>query len=215
MPLRAAQPPEAAEIIAATTVARLASPPQPELGGPESTVASDVALALPHPIYTVSLADLLERRSIDDLDETAITGWRYLVQENERTVAGVELTVDPETAGVQFSQLQSGPVAESTDATIRTAQALDNVRQHSYEVRLLRVPALYAMALWLNDSDARQNRDLLIPLDPSPSWLEANRTYTADEFMSLLYGKAQERKDNDPALAERAPGQESAALPDA
>jgi hypothetical protein len=215
MPLRAAQPPAAAEVIAATNVARLASSPQAELGGLESAVASDVSLAMPHPIYTLGLTDLLDRRPLDDLGESDITGWRYLVQDHERTVAGVELAVDPETSDVRFAQLQSAPIAESTEATIRGAQERDDVRQQSFEVRLLRVPALYAMALWLNDRDARQNRDLIIPLDPTPSWLEANRAYTADEFMEALYRRAQERKENDPALADREPGQEHTGLADA
>ena len=209
MPLRAAQPPETAEIVAATSVARLASAPEAAFGAPESA-ASDVALAMPHPIYTLGLSDLLDRRPLDDLGESDITGWRYLVQDHARTVAGVELAVDPETAGVRFSQLQSGPVAESTDATIRAAQERDDVRQQSFEVRLLRVPALYTMALWLNDGDAQQNRDLIIPLAPAPSWLEANRAYSAEEFMDTLYRRAQERKKNDPALADREPGQEGA-----
>ena len=215
MPLRAAQPPAAAEVIAATNVARLASSSQPELGGLESAATSDVSLAMPHPIYTLGLTDLLDRRSIDDLGESDITGWRYLVQDHERTVAGVELAVDPETSDVRFAQLQSAPIAESTEATIRGAQERDDVRQQSFEVRLLRVPALYVMALWLNDRDARQNRDLIIPLDPAPSWLEANRAYGAAEFMELLFRKAQERQANDPALADRAPGQERSGSTDA
>jgi hypothetical protein len=215
MPLRAAQPPAAAEVIAATNVARLAGSPHAELGGLESATAADVSLAMPHPIYTLGLNDLLNRRPIDDLGEHDITGWRYLVQDHERTVAGVELAVDPETSDVRFAQLQSGPVAESTEATIRGAQERDDVRQQSFEVRLLRVPALYVMALWLNDRDAQQNRDLIIPLDPAPSWLEANRAYSADEFMDTLYRKARERQEHDPALANREPGQESAGLVDA
>lgn len=205
MPLHAAQPPETAELIAATNFTRLARSPATELTQLGDADVSAMALAMPHPIYTMSLADLLQRRSIDDVGDNDITGWRYLVQNQERTVASVELAVDPETAQLRFSQIQSEAVAESTEATIGAAQESDVVRGGSFEIRLLRVPALYTVALWLGNPDGQPGNDLMVPLAPAPSGLEANRVYPASEFLEILYQKAQEHGENGPALVDDEP----------
>jgi hypothetical protein len=152
-----------------------------------------------------------DRKSIND---APITGWRYLVQDDQHTIAGVEVAVDPRTSQMRFSQIQSRPVAESTAATIRTAQELDAVRRESFEVRLLRVPALYTVALWLRDRDKKRehHHDLLVPVAPAPSGLESNRAYQARQFFDILYQKARERSDDDPARAAGDPRREGRAV---
>ena len=54
----------------------------------------------------------------------------------------------------------------------------------NYEVRMLRVPALYVVALWLKDLDG--DDDLIVPLVPAPAFLEAGRAYREAEFLDTL-----------------------------
>jgi hypothetical protein len=56
----------------------------------------------------------------------------------------------------------------------------------------VRIPALYVMALWLKDLDG--DDDVVVPMAPAPSFLEANRPYTEREFLKALAGPARERR---------------------
>jgi hypothetical protein len=201
VPLQAAQPPEAADRIAATNLMRLANSLRGELSPLGGADASELAFALPHPVYTMTLTDLLNHRSIGDIKTDRLTGWRYLVQDHDRTIASVEVAVNPQTEQMRFSQIQSAPVAQATEASIRTAQEFKVVRKEPFEVRLLRVPALYTVALWLRDRGEGEQNDLLVPVAPAPPGLEANRAYRARMFFKVLYERALERSENDPALA--------------
>ena len=53
-----------------------------------------------------------------------------------------------------------------TATAIAAAQALPQVGLGSFELRLLRIPALYVMALWLHTPAAIG--ELLLPLAPTP-----------------------------------------------
>jgi len=65
------------------------------------------------------------------------------------------------------------------------------VRDGKVEARLIRVPALYVMALWLKDLDG--DDDVVVPMAPAPPFLEANRPYTEREFLKALTGPAKAR----------------------
>ncbi|MGH3927490.1 MAG: triple tyrosine motif-containing protein, partial [Pseudonocardiaceae bacterium] len=66
-----------------------------------------------------------------------------------------------------------------------------------YEVRLLRIPALYFVALWLKDEKGRD--DILIPLDPAPAPFEPGRSYRPDEVLAELAASARTRLEFDDA----------------
>ena len=59
------------------------------------------------------------------------------------------------------------------------------------EARIVRIPALYVMALWLKDLDG--DDDVVVPMAPAPPYLEANRPYTEQKFLKALAGPAKER----------------------
>jgi hypothetical protein len=90
------------------------------------------------------------------------TGWRYLLREGDQVVASAE------TAGTAFSHFNRGPFVAGTATA-------------------LHVPALYTMALWLH---ADGDDDVLVPLDPAPPGIEANRPYPAAELLGMLAERA-------------------------
>jgi hypothetical protein len=179
MPITQPEPPPGVRQAVDTALDQLAG----TSGSLVHTLARDrpeaLSPTLPHPVFQLGLSDLTERGSVES---ARLTGWRYLLRQGDEIVATAE-TVVGRAGEQQFSQVTRGPFAVSTAAALEVAEALPEARERSYELRLLHVPALYAMALWLHD-DGKNDR--LIPLDPSPEGIESNRPYEADEFLRIL-----------------------------
>jgi len=162
MPLHVPEPPrQVVDTVQSTfqTMIKTGSVRLPELRNQPGTLA----LAQPHQIFSLGLADLAAGKG---LEAAKPTGWRYLVQSGENALASAETAVTPAGAEHVFSAFNSGRLVASTVEAIRTAQGLPHVSQGSFELRLLRVPALYFTALWMHG--AQGTDDILIPLDPSP-----------------------------------------------
>jgi hypothetical protein len=153
--------------------------------------SGDMTLTVPHPVFSLGLSDLAAALG---LDAARLTGWRYLLRQGDRVVASVE-TVTSRADTHVFSQFNTGPFVASTAAALATAEALPAARDRSYELRLLHVPALHTMALWLHRNE---KDDLLIPLNPAPGGIEPNRAYPADEVLRILVDKASQVPTQDP-----------------
>jgi hypothetical protein len=135
-------------------------------------------------VFNLGLSDLTAGRALAATG--APTSWRFLLRQDDRVVASAEALAD-QAGGARFSQFNRGPFVASTEAAVGLADGLAETRERPYELRLLHVPALYTMALWLHgDGDD----DLLIPLSPSPVGIEADRAYPADELLAILADRA-------------------------
>jgi hypothetical protein len=145
-----------------------------------------LALAAPHDVYSLGLSDLAEEASFD---KASLVGRRFIVMEGDKAIASAEVA-DQETGSAGF-QATEGPYVESTAAAIEQAEGDSDLAGGDYEVRVLRIPALYVMALWLKDE--RGVADVLIPLDPTPATLEAGRKYAPAELGSVLAEAARAR----------------------
>ena len=81
----------------------------------------------------------------------------------------------------EVSHFNEGPFETATDNTVKTLHDLPELRAADYELRLLRIPALYMVALWLHMTAG----DLLVPLAPSPIGKEG-KPIPATEFFAEL-----------------------------
>ncbi|MER6915814.1 hypothetical protein ABT354_29420 [Streptomyces sp. NPDC000594] len=122
-----------------------------------------------------------------DRPRTRLTGWRFLIRGGDRSVAAAEtiLTAD----GWTFSHFFEGPYLTSTERALRQAEAT----AIAYQPRLLSIPELYMLALWLHtgaDADAGhgslQPNDLLVPLAPAPPGIAAHRPHRVAELLPLM-----------------------------
>ncbi|HBF80647.1 MAG TPA: hypothetical protein DD420_12210, partial [Streptomyces sp.] len=109
---------------------------------------------------------------------TRLAGWRFLVRDGERTVAAADtvLTAD----GWTFSHFFEGPYLASTELAVRQAESTAT----PYQARLLSVPELYMLTLWLHEDtedDAAGGTlaptDVLVPLAPAPTGITAHRPH--------------------------------------
>ncbi|GAB2664984.1 hypothetical protein [Nocardia goodfellowii] len=134
-------------------------------------------LSTPHQIFSMGLDDIVDGAG---LEAAQPVGWRYLVVDGAQIVASAETTQAPD--GTQeMSQFTEGPFVLATDRTLKMVRKLPELAATGFELRLLRIPALYVMALWLHASTA----DILVPLDPSPIGKEG-KPVSSVQFLSEL-----------------------------
>lgn len=182
MPLRVPTPPtEGMEIINAA-LSGLLSTPRLAAGVLSEGVASRSLLNLsataPHLTYFVGLHDVVQGRV---LSAARPTGWRYLLLDGETARAAVEVTVNDDGAVEEFSHVDEGPFVESMVTGVMFAEEFEANRRGEYELRLLSVPSIYLIAIWLHGAD-----DWLVPLDPVPGGLDTQTAYTEEEMFSSL-----------------------------
>ncbi len=91
--------------------------------------------------------------------------------------------------GWAFSHFFEGPYIASTELALRQAEAA----AQPHQPRLLSVPELYMLTLWLHGdptadgaSGAPLATDLLVPLAPAPPGIAAHRPYRAADLLPML-----------------------------
>ncbi|MET9773064.1 hypothetical protein ABZ023_02215 [Streptomyces sp. NPDC006367] len=149
----------------------------PSLLGAQGPLAPE----LPLPLH------VLDGVSAEGVTATRLTGWRFLVHCGDRAVAAAETMLTPD--GWAFSRFFEGPYIASTERALRQAEALSQ----SYQPRLLSVPGLYMLTLWLHGdcaADAAAGHpgatDLLVPLAPAPPGIAAHRPHRVAELLPVL-----------------------------
>ncbi|RII14031.1 hypothetical protein DSC45_22265 [Streptomyces sp. YIM 130001] len=129
---------------------------------------------------------------------TRLTGWRFLIRSDGRTTAAADAVLKAD--GWTFSRFFEGPYLASTERALRQAESLTA----AYQPRLLSVPELYMLTLWLHADCASDgttgppaDNDLLIPLAPAPPGIAAHRPHRVADLLPVLT----HRLSSTPALA--------------
>jgi hypothetical protein len=197
MPLTTAKGPAGGTRAVQNALGRILPQPAGFMARAAAAGAEDMALSVPHPVYDVGLDDI-ERGRLTSAAK--LTGWRYLLVGGEEAVAAAEVASADGTA-VRFSHFNEGPFVGSTVEGLTAAERLPEVKSGNYEVRLLRAPALYLIALWLHGT----REDLFLPLPPAPTGVEALRKYGEKDLLAALRGPARSRGrfDDRPEAAPR------------
>ncbi|WP_117208731.1 hypothetical protein [Allorhizocola rhizosphaerae] len=134
-------------------------------------------VSTPHQVFTMGLDDVLAGGGVD---RARPAGWRYLIEEAGQPIASAETSAGPD--GTQeVSQFTEGPFVAATDKAMKIVRKLPKLEAAGFELRLLRIPAVYQMALWLHSAE----EDLLVPLEPSSIGKEG-KAMPADEFFNDL-----------------------------
>lgn len=154
------------------------------LGGSRSFEAPSA----PHPVFVLALEGVT-RREIGMARQVA---WRYLLGAEGHAQQAAEIA-PTDLGGLQFLGVTRGPFVESTDAAIAAAAERLGPDSASFELRLLRVPALQVNALWLV-AKAGGTRNWMMPLAPAPEPLVARKLVEESAFMQVLYEMAVGRR---------------------
>lgn len=136
-----------------------------------------LALSAPHQVFTMGLDDIT---SGGGLDRARPVGWRFLIEEGGRPIASAETTLARDGTH-EVSQTNEGQFVAATHNAVTAVRNLPQLKADGFDLRLLRIPALYVMALWLHAPAT----DLLVPMAPSPIAKEGNPMPPAEFFADL------------------------------
>ncbi|PAZ14299.1 hypothetical protein CLM62_19770 [Streptomyces sp. SA15] len=136
---------------------------------------------LPLPVHVLDGVDAA------GVPATRLAGWRFLIRCGDRAVAAAETMLTPD--GWAFSRFFEGPYVASTERALRQAETI----AQPYQPRLLSIPGLYMLALWLHGDRTADGAtghpaatDLLVPLAPAPPGIAAHRPHRVAELLPVL-----------------------------
>jgi hypothetical protein len=191
MALRILQPHAAVTERIATEVrgmARRSAAESLALGG---AADSSLGVAAPHPVFNLSL-DSLE--SPDWMNRVEMTGWRYFVTSEAGVIAVAEASSESAGGTVKGTMTNAGPFVVGTEKALASVEADPQVTKGSFALGLLRVPALYVVALWLRGEGKSSGTDWIVPVAPAPEPLRAGVMMRPNDFIKAL-GELKRSKD--------------------
>jgi hypothetical protein len=153
---------------------------------------SKIELASGHAVYNIGLRDLLTDKPIT---AAPFTAWRFIVNAGTPDSAAAETLQDPEQGIPTFASVNSGPFVTGTIAALKTLATDPAFTKGDWEGRMIRIPALYIMAIWAHEK--KTGADLIRPTAPVPPYLDAAKTYTWPEFKAALQEPAKQKLAND------------------
>ncbi|MGW4324024.1 hypothetical protein ACWEMW_33350 [Streptomyces sp. NPDC004684] len=140
---------------------------------------------LPLPVH------VLDHIGDDGAAATRLAGWRFLIRSGEHAVAAAETMLTPD--GWAFSHFFEGPYVTSTERALRQAETMSQ----PYQPRLLSVPSLYMLTLWLHGDIGGDGAgghpaatDLLVPLAPAPPGIPAHVPHRVADLLPVLTHRA-------------------------
>ncbi|MCH0541025.1 hypothetical protein I3F58_15885 [Streptomyces sp. MUM 203J] len=183
MPLHVSQPPAAA---LRTVLAALRSPAAREAGTPALRSAPGPLTAdVPLPLHVLDAAP----GPVGAPPRTRLAGWRFLIRGGELPLAAADAVPSPEGEGWAFAHFFEGPYIAATERALHQAEAAQTL----WQPRLLSVPELYMLTLWLHgntegdpSAGSPAGTDMLIPLAPAPPGIAAHRPHRVADLLPRL-----------------------------
>jgi len=141
--------------------------------------------------YTLGLDAIAAGR---DLSAARLAVWTHLLPGGG---GGQALAADTTAESSEFAQLTDGPHAAALQEQVAALQADPAVAKGSYDLALLRVPALFTVAVWLQGKGG--SADVVVPVAPADPAVQPGRHYSAAEFIAALAPSARQKlADTDP-----------------
>jgi hypothetical protein len=192
MPVTFAEPPRQVKEITQRQLQDMAQQKHFTIAPLAAAEPGKIELASGHAVYNIGLRDLLSDRP---LTAAPLTAWRFIVNAGAQDSAAAETHQDPEQGIPAFASINAGPFVTGTIAALKTLATDPAFTKGDWEGRMIRIPALYIMAIWAHEK--KTNADLIRVTAPVPPYLDANKTYTWPEFKAVLQEPAKQKLAND------------------
>jgi len=184
MPLLVPDPPKESISALRQALGALAERGQFSTKGLRTARPEQVTATVPHQVFVLGLEDAAWAGN--SLERAQLAGWRYLLEADKGIVASAETRVQDGERHL-FSHVNEGPFVRGTVNALAVADSIREEDLGRSELRLLHIPALYFMSLWLHPpGSAEGGGDLFIPIAPTPAGFEAGRVYRGDEFLARV-----------------------------
>lgn len=152
---------------------------------PLATKGGAVDTSKPLEVFTLRLDDI---SGSDFLRKAVSTGWRYLI-----VADGPIAMADLRGAAPEFANLTRGRLAEQLEQAANLAESAYGASPTEFEARVLEIPSLYVMALWLHAGSEQINRFIWIA-----DGAQADSSIVAEDpsFLDKLLARANTRRSN-------------------
>ncbi len=147
------------------------------------------SITAPHELFILSLEDVNDAQVIDGARPV---GWGFLVRRGERVIASVETARESNSAREIFAQLNHD-TGNSIADVFRRIESEEVDETGDFELRLLKVPALYSINAWMHDR-SRPEADRIAPVAPVPFGLRSAWIYSKRDFEENLMRLANEAR---------------------
>jgi hypothetical protein len=178
MPIRLSEPP--VEAVAALRAGLDAFIPTEHSQKQRKWALEDKTFSFPHRVWTAAPHEISRSTNFRSIDNAS---WRFLVK--GRNGAPLAAEVIQISGGYRWASLNDGSFVASLPPLFEEARQNELLDGKDFEFSLLRVSALYVVAVWLRASAPAD--DKFIPVAPSPTWLLPGQLYSAEELSPLLY----------------------------
>jgi hypothetical protein len=140
-----------------------------------------LAWSTPHRVEYLPLERIRRENSLRVV--TRPSGWRCLIHESAEAIAAARVAA--RTADkYALVELSEGVLVTGTEAAVRVAEGLEQVRGGRFEVTLLLVPELYVAGLWLQNLEGKS--DLVVMIPTAGSSLELGHVMELAAFWEKL-----------------------------
>lgn len=189
MPLIIEQPPRGAERVVDAAIGELVGH-----GSIAMPRGASPSLGSPMPVYHLGADALAERRGLAAASQV---GWLTSVRNDTEVMGSLEFApVARPRKGqppVRFASFTQGPLHRGIADVV--AAETKRVGRRRVKARLLRAPAVYLLALWLEEGDG----DTLVAIAPAPPPLKAGEPLPAVKALAALASSAKQAVAGDDA----------------
>ena len=188
MPVSLAQPPQAVEELTRAKLVEIAGRNDFRVAALTAAKPEGLTLTSGHAVYNLGLRDLVNGTPLDRL---AVTSWRFIVDTHGAEATAAETLGGHDAKAAEFSSVNAGPFVAGTTEAFAAVAKDPAFAQGQWESRVLRIPALYILAVWTHPTGAGD--DLFRPISPAPPYLDPMRNYRWDEFVAAVRPEAEKR----------------------
>jgi hypothetical protein len=187
MPITFTQPPPQVAEVTRSKLQDMAQQKQFRIAPLAAAQPSQIEVTSGHAVYNIGLDDLIGDKPLSSLP---LTTWRFIVRSGTAEASAAETLTDTHGTAT-FASVNSGPFVSGTVAALQALAADPAFAKGDWEARMIRVPALFIMAIWAHEK--KSGDDIIRVTAPAPAYLDTAKSYTWQQFKAAVQEPAKQK----------------------